>query len=351
MGQLNNYAIMFKFKIVLLLGILYGTIGCSKPNSSNNVTTGDTTKFYKGADVSWVTEMEAAGWYYYDSLGIKTDLFTLLKQKGINAIRLRIWVNPSNGWCNLNDVIAKALRAKQAGMDILLDFHYSDTWADPGKQTKPAAWLNLAFPALVNTLSTYTTQVLQALQQKNIVPKWVQIGNEVDNGMLWEDGRASTNMNQFATLIEAGYKAVKNFNQNIQVIVHVSNGYNNNLFRWLFDGLKNNGAQWDIIGMSLYPDSTNWNSYNTQCLANMNDMINRYNCSVMICEAGMPVNQPAICKQFLTDLIQKVRGIPNHNGIGVFYWEPECYNNWQGYGLGAFDVTGKPTDAMNAFLQ
>lgn len=326
--------------------------GCSKNKQAIiTTTTNDITPFFKGADVSWVTEMEAAGISFYDSTGVKTDLFSLLKQKGINAIRLRVWVNPTNGWCNTNDVIIKARRAQQAGMKILLDFHYSDSWADPGKQSKPATWLNLSFLNLTTTLSAYTTQVLQALQQQNITPTWVQIGNEVDNGMLWEDGRASTNMNQFAALIQAGYQSVKNFNKNIQVIVHVSNGYNNSLFRWLFDGLQANGAQWDIIGMSLYPDSTNWASYNNQCIANMNYMISRYHSSVMICEAGMPVKQPAICRQFLTDLIQKVRSIPNQQGVGVFYWEPECYNNWQGYTLGAFDNTGKPTEAMNAFLQ
>ncbi|RTL55914.1 MAG: arabinogalactan endo-1,4-beta-galactosidase [Sphingobacteriales bacterium] len=340
-------------KIFLFITIIAfcGYWGCSKNKQNIIITSNDTTHFFKGADVSWVTEMEAAGIHFYDSTGTKTDLFTLLKQKGINAIRLRIWVNPTNGWCNTNDVIIKAKRAQQAGMKILLDFHYSDSWADPGKQPKPATWLNLSFPSLVTTLGTYTTQVLQALQQQNITPTWVQIGNEVDNGMLWEDGRASTHMNQFAALIQSGYTAVKSFNTNIKVIVHVSNGYNNSLFRWLFDGLHANGAKWDIIGMSLYPDTANWASYNLQCITNMNDMIARYHTSVMICEAGMPVTQPDICRQFLTDLIQKVRSLPNQQGIGVFYWEPECYNNWQGYTLGAFDNTGKPTVAMNAFLQ
>lgn len=342
---------MKKIFLLIAVTICCFNMGCSKSQPAVTYSRNDTTLFFKGADVSWVTEMEAAGISFYDSTGTKADLFSILKQKKINAIRLRVWVNPTNGWCNTNDLIVKAKRAQQAGMKILLDFHYSDSWADPGKQPKPAAWLNLSFPSLVTTLGTYTTQVLQALQQQNITPTWVQIGNEVDNGMLWEDGRASTHMNQFAALIQSGYTAVKSFNTNIKVIVHVSNGYNNSLFRWLFDGLHANGAQWDIIGMSLYPDSTNWPTYNTQCIANMNDMIARYHSSVMICEAGMPVNQPTICRQFLTDLIQKVRSIPNQQGIGVFYWEPECYNNWQGYNLGAFDNAGKPTVAMDAFLQ
>ena len=167
--------------------------------------------------------------------------------------------------------------------------------------------------------------------------------------MLWPDGKASVNMANFAALVNAGYNAVKAENDSIKVIVHISNGYDNNLFRWMFDGLKANGAHWDIIGMSLYPSAANWQTYNTSCLANMNDMISRYNTPVMIVEVGMPADQASTCQSFLTDLISKTKSVSNHKGLGVFYWEPESYNNWQGYGLGAFDNTGKPTVAMNAF--
>ena len=152
-----------------------------------------------------------------------------------------------------------------------------------------------------------------------------------------------------AKLINQGYDAVKSVSSTTKVMVHISNGYDNSLFRWMFDGLKANGANWDIIGMSLYPSSANWQSYNTSCLTNMNDMVSRYSKQVMICEVGMPVTDPATCQLFLSDLIAKTKSVSGNNGLGVFYWEPECYNNWQGYGLGAFDNTGKPTVAMNAF--
>ena len=164
--------------------------------------------------------------------------------------------------------------------------------------------------------------------------------------MLWETGRASTNMANFAGLINSGYNAVKAIDTTIKVIVHISNGYDNSLFRWMFDGLKANNANWDIIGMSLYPPTATWANYNVQCLANINDMISRYGKSVMICEVGMDVNSPTTCQSFLTDLISKVKSV--NNGLGVFYWEPECYN-WQGYTLGAFDNSGKPTVALSAF--
>jgi arabinogalactan endo-1,4-beta-galactosidase len=150
-------------------------------------------------------------------------------------------------------------------------------------------------------------------------------------------------------LIIAGYNAVKSVDTSIKVMVHISNGYDNNLFRWIFDGLKSNGAQWDIVGMSLYPSVSNWSSYNSQCLSNMNDMVSRYNKDVMVVEVGMSWDQAPVCESFLADLIAKTKSVTNGRGLGVFYWEPECYNNWQGYTLGAFDNSGKPTVALNAF--
>ncbi|HNK28636.1 MAG TPA: glycosyl hydrolase 53 family protein, partial [Ferruginibacter sp.] len=114
-------------------------------------------------------------------------------------------------------------------------------------------------------------------------------------------------------------------------------------------GLKANGAQWDVIGMSLYPSPSNWSTLTAQCLSNMTDMIARYGSEVMICEVGMSWDQPDACHAFLADIIAKVRSLPNSKGAGVFYWEPEAYNNWQGYTLGAFDNSGKPTTALDAF--
>jgi arabinogalactan endo-1,4-beta-galactosidase len=247
------------------------------------------------------------------------------------------------------DVVAKALRAKKLGMKIMIDFHYSDTWTDPGHQAKPAAWVNLDFATLNTTLSSYTVSVMTALKTNGITPDWVQVGNETNDGMLWEDGRASKNMANFAALITSGYNAVKSVSSTTPVIVHLSNGYDNSLFRWMFDGLKANGAKWDIIGMSLYPSTTNWQTYDSQCLDNMNDMVARYNTPVMIVEVGMDASQATTCKSFLTDLISRVKSVKNNNGLGVFYWEPEAYN-WQGYGLGAFDTSGKPTVALDAFM-
>lgn len=307
------------------------------------------TDFVKGADISWITEMEAQGLKFYNNANTETEGMALMKALGMNTIRLRVWVNPSPKYNNPDDVLVKAQRAKKLGMRIMIDFHYSDSWADPGKQTKPAAWASLDVEGLKTALAKHTADVLNLLKANGITPEWVQVGNETNNGMLWPEGRASTNMANFAGMINAGYDAVKGVFPTAKVIVHISNGWDNSLFKWMFDGLKTNNAKFDIIGMSLYPNATNWQTFNTQCLANMIDMISRYNKEVMVVEVGMPWDNADVCKLFLADLIAKTNAIPNQKGLGVLYWEPQAYNRWQGYTLGAFDNTGKPTVAMSAF--
>ena len=349
----------FLRKLVSCLFIVFTFIGCSKSNSGGAGTTPTPvpipiptptpSSFAKGADISWLTEMEAAGKKFYNSSGKETECMQLLKSIGINTIRLRVWVNPAGGYNNKADVIAKAVRAKNLGMRIMIDFHYSDTWSDPGKQTKPAAWATQDISTLKISLANHTTDVLNALKTAGVTPEWVQVGNETNDGMLWPEGKASTNMANFAQLINAGYDAVKSVFPSSKVIVHISNGYDNSLFRWMFDGLKTNGAKWDVIGMSLYPSTANWSTLNAQCLANMNDMVARYGKEVMIVEVGMSWDQSAACKSFLDDLITKTVSLTGSKGLGILYWEPEAYNNWQGYTLGAFDNSGKPTNALNAF--
>ena len=322
------------------------TVSLTTP--SNFATIG----FANGSDVSWLTQMEASGLKFFNSAGTQQDLFTILKGFGINSIRLRAWVNPSAGWCNTTDVVAKAKRAAAAGMSIMIDFHYSDTWADPGQQAKPAAWASESTSALYTSEYNYTISTLNSLKSAGITPVWVQVGNETNDGMMWQDGRisaGSANALHFTYMVNTGYNAVKSVFPNAKVIVHIANGYDNGLFRYVFDILKANNASYDVIGMSLYPTTSNWSTLNSQCLNNMNDMVSRYGKQVMICEVGMSESAATTCKSFLSDLITKVKSVSGGNGLGVFYWEPEAYNNWQGYGLGAFDPSGKPTVALTAF--
>jgi len=328
---------------------------CACAKANNNVTNtppllSDTSFYAKGADIGWLSQMENEGKKFYDAAGKQMDCIELLKSKGINSIRLRVWVNPSTIYCGTSDVIAQAKRAQNLGMKIMIDFHYSDWWADPGKQNKPAAWKTLNFDALNTTLYTYTKEVVTQLKNNGITPTWIQIGNETNDGMLWEEGRASKSMNNFAVLLNAGAKAVRETSPSSKIIVHISNGYDNAMFRWMFDGLKTNKVDYDIIAMSLYPDANTWKATTDQCYNNMLDMIARYGKPIMISEVGMDVTRAAECKNFLTELIKKNKSLPNQMGLGVFYWEPQCHNNWQGYNMGAFSNDGKPTIAMDAFL-
>ncbi|MCM1031929.1 MAG: arabinogalactan endo-1,4-beta-galactosidase [Oscillibacter sp.] len=303
--------------------------------------------FAKGADVSWVTQMEADGVKFYNAKGEETECMRLMRDLGMNTIRLRVWVNPSDGWCNKADVLTKAVRAHNLGMRLMIDFHYSDIWADPGKQTKPVAWHTLSLSKLKTAVADHTKDILKALKEKGIAPEWVQVGNETGNGMLWPDGQADKSMANYAALNNAGYDAVKSVFPEAKVIVHLQNGQDNSLYRWLFDGLKANGGKWDLIGMSLYPDKTNWQKMVSDCIANIQDVTKRYGTDVIICETGMPWDQAAAAKAFLTDLFTQTQALGNVHGI--LYWEPEAYNAWNGYTLGAFDASGKPTEALDAF--
>lgn len=327
--------------IILVLTIL---CSCKKRSTEQD-------NFAKGADIGWLSEMENSGVRFYTNNGSEEDLISILKSKGINSIRLRIWVNPTSKWCGTEDVIKQALRAKNAGMRLMINFHFSDSWADPGQQNKPFAWRNLSFAALQNSLYNYTKDVMQQLKANGIKPEWVQIGNETNDGMLWQDGRASTNMYNFCNLFKVGYRAVKEISPTSKVIVHLSNGYNNQLYRWMFDNLKEQQVEFDVIGMSLYPNATNWKTKNIECYNNMLDMIQRYNKEIIISEIGMDVNEAENCRAFIEDLVNKTKSLPSKKGLGVFYWEPQCHNNWNGYTLGAFDSSGKPTVALDGFLK
>lgn len=341
---MKNLIIDLRFYLICLCLSLYS---CSDEGVAQPIQ--QTGHLAQGADVSWITEMEASGVQFYNTGGTSVDGMKLVQSLGVDAVRLRVWVNPQNGWCNQDDLLVKARRAKHLGMRLLIDFHYSDTWADPGQQNKPAAWSTLSFSELKAAVASHTTSVLQLLKDNGIQPEWVQVGNETGNGMLWEDGKASVNMANYAALNNAGYDAVKAILPNSKVIVHLQNGQDNSLFRWLFDGLKNNGGKWDVIGMSLYPNKENWEAYNTACINNINDMISRYQSEVMICEVGMSWDEEEVAERWLKELLKAANGIPNQKVLGIFYWEPLAYAGWNGYTLGAFDNNGRPTKVWNAF--
>jgi len=313
-----------------------------------------TNTISKGADISWMTEMESIGYSWKDNNGNTRELIPLLIDYELNAIRLRVWVDPNssgaNGWCDINDLVNKSKLADEENLDIMICIHYSDWWADPSNQTKPAAWVGLSVSQLETAVYNHTSDILNALGNENIVPKWVQIGNETNDGMLWPTGKASTGgFSNYAKFINAGTSAVKNYNSNIQTIIHLANGNDNGLFLWNIDGLLNNGLianRIDVIGMSLYPDESNWISLVDDAYNNTIDLQTRYSKDVMVVEVGFSNNRPDISYQFLTYMIEKTR---QANGLGVLYWEPIAHGNFTNYSKGAWDTDGSPSIAMDAF--
>ena len=246
-----------KLKELLLAGLLLlGAVACNDEDETPvfpEAPVYDMSGFAKGADVSWLTQMEAAGIRFYTADGRDTECMTLLRDLGFNAIRLRVWVNPEDGWCNRDDVLAKAWRAHQLGYRLLIDFHYSDTWADPSAQFKPAAWQGLTLDELHEAITAHTQDVLNALTAQGIEPEWVQVGNETGPGMLWDTDPALSgasydvqsngvtypaNPANFAAFITTGCRAVKQVCPNAKVVVHIQSGNDNALFRWGFDVLE-----------------------------------------------------------------------------------------------------------------
>ncbi len=303
--------------------------------------------FANGADVGWVSRQEAVGQRFYNNSGVQTDPFVLLKNLQVNAIRLRVWVNPADGWNNGVDVLNKARRAKAQGQRIMIDFHYSDGWADPGKQVKPAAWQKHTVAQLNHDVYSHTSGILNYLKSNGIVVEWVQVGNEINGGMLWPEG-STANMGQLAGFINMGYNASKAVYPAAQVIVHLANGYKNGDFRYFYDRLKAAGGRWDITGMSHYPPVADWANYNRLIAANMKDMVARYGKPVMVVEVGMDWQQAASAKSMMADLLAKTRALGD-KGQGVFWWEPQAYPGWEGYTMGALTAEGKFTIALDPF--
>ena len=377
-----------KLRYWLLASACLAFMGCSSSSikEEEQQPTEEVIDFYKGADISWVTELESKGQKFYNSQGQERECTALMKEYGMNAIRLRVWVDPSkhDNWCNKEDLLVKAKRAKALGMEVMVDFHYSDWWADPAKQNIPASWKGHGYEEMKKDLANHTKEVLQLLKDNNIVPKWVQVGNETTNGMLWSVktneqgweikdehgntiitesmGHATQNPEQYAGFFKAGYEAVKEIFPNTTVIVHLDNGFDEALYNWNLDILKNNNAKFDMIGMSLYPY---WaESYHNKtaeetisgCITNIQKVKAKYGCDVMIVETGMlcadeqgKLINASVLEEGYQQLLRIIKESKEVGCKGVFYWEPECKPSQ--YKLGAFTEDGRPTRIMDAFKE
>ena len=346
----------FKSKLFVLLAIfsyLSLSFNCDAQRPGMKPAT---NTFAKGADISWLPQMEATGYKFLNDQGIQEDCFKILKDHGINAVRLRTWVNPSNdkasGHCSQDETVAMAVRAQKWGMRVMIDFHYSDSWADPSKQVKPKVWVGHDFPQLLKDVYDYTYEVMNALKTAGIYPEWVQVGNETRTGMIYPEGHTD-NWTQLAQLINKGYDAIKTVSPTTKVILHVDQGNNKPLFRWWFDNAQKFGAKYDIIGLSYYPywlgGSPDYKESINDLGSNLIDLASRYNKEVMVVEVGGEDFKVQNTYDMLLAVQKKVLAVPDNKGLGVFYWEPEGARSWSHYGLSAWGEDGKPTKALDAF--
>jgi hypothetical protein len=280
-----------------------------------------------GADISFLPELEDKGLSFHLN-GDTLDALKMLHQHGFNYIRIRIFVNPENekgyapnkDYCGLEKTLELAKRVHEEGFKILLDFHYSDTWADPQKQFKPLAWEGLTFLELADTLESYTFDVMKAFEEQGTLPEMVQVGNEINHGMIWPDGHISQ-PHQLAELLKAGIRGVKKSDKNIPIMLHVAlGGQNKEAIRW-FDNMLARDVDFDIIGLSYYP---RWHGTLADLKFNMEDLINRYQKPINVVEYNWYKNAvPAM-----------VFDLPNNMGKGSCVWEPLSWQSdmvdWRG---------------------
>ncbi|MBR1809186.1 MAG: glycosyl hydrolase 53 family protein [Paludibacteraceae bacterium] len=330
--------------------------------------------YAKGADLSWLTEQERDSVLFYNDNGEPQECIALLRSLGMNAVRLRVWVNHTTGWCNKPDVVAKAVRATALGQRIMIDFHYSDNFADPSNQTVPAEWQNYDLEQMCQAVTDHTVEVLTALREAGVNPEWVQVGNETTYGMLWPMGRTQVlqsdstlsdcegGWQRYAMLTSAGYDAVKSVFPDAIVIVHHDNAYLDNTA--FYHRLQDNGGKFDMIGLSHYPMMfywchKPWQEMNTLAEANVKRLAEEFGGKVMIAEVGMVSAEEELSAVVMQDFLNRMQA----TGVcaGVFYWEPQVFNGWKpreydalGWGpyeMGAFTNDGRPQQALKLMLE
>jgi beta-galactosidase len=289
-----------------------------------------------GADVSFLPELEAKGEKFTDA-GVQKDALEILKDHGFNYIRLRVFNNPSRdsgyspgkGFCDLPHTLQMAKRIKALHMKLLLDFHYSDYWADPQQQYMPAAWRNKTFPGLQKAVYNYTYQTIMALKDQGLLPDMVQIGNEINHGIIWPDGQIN-NLDSLARLIYAGISAVKDAAPGTKIMLHIALGGQNDESRFFLDNMIARNIPFDVIGLSYYPK---WHGTLDNLRDNLLDLSSRYGKEMVVVEYSQ-------FKQAVNDIIFN---LPGNQGKGAFIWEP--LSTWEA----VFDENGKANSLLNVY--
>ena len=334
-----------------------------------------------GADISALAKIEQAGGVFRDG-GQARDAIAILRSRGADIFRLRLFVNPNDSDVQVNDLpytVQLAGRIKAAGAKLLLDIHYSDTWADPSHQTTPAAWAGLGFAALQQKVETYTDSVITTLKQAGALPDIVQVGNEIDDGILWPLGElyvpnadTLTEWNQFTGLLKAGIRGVRDAlapGDSVRVMLHYSQGGSAGGTQWFYDHMAAYGVPYDLIGLSYYPW---WHGTLAQLEANLAETASRYGRDIVVVETSYPwraggwesmvTNSAAMTwvvsaqgqGQFVHDLVAAVAAAPGGHGAGVVWWYPEAIQVpglfiWGGGSLALFDSTGNVLPAAGHF--
>ncbi|MBR6897622.1 MAG: glycosyl hydrolase 53 family protein [Lachnospiraceae bacterium] len=312
----------------------------------------------KGADISTLISVEQNGGHFFDG-GVEKDCLQILKDYGFNYVRIRLWNDPKSsdgraygaGDNDADMLLRLASRAKAAGLKILLDFHYSDFWADPGKQYMPKAWTAQAtVESLTKHVYDYTREIVSEMIGRGLRPDMVQIGNELSNGLLWPLGKVPEYDN-IARFVSAGLDAVRELDPSIKLMIHLDNGGKNSLYREWFDNFTKRGSDFDIIGLSYYPF---WHGSFDDLSANMNDIALRYGKELVIAEVSTGftmedyasferlapherkgyATKPSLVEKveypmtpegqcgFMKRLADVIRAVPGGLGRGFFYWEP-----------------------------
>src|SRR5262245_3673937 len=239
-----------------------------------------------GADVSSVQRTLDLGGKYYNASGTAQDPLDILKGVGVNYVRLRIWNNPASGYNNKAKVLAYAKTVKAKGLKLMIDFHYSDTWPDPDNPCEPPAWASPGISQLQTDVYNFTFDICNSLKAQGTTPDSVQIGNEINVGMLWNDGKVINNdFTNLSLLLKQGYNAVKACNSGTQVIIHTADADSDANARWFYDGIKAKGVTWDITGLSYY---CNWHGTMANMTSVVADVKARYGKPVVIAETAYP---------------------------------------------------------------
>ena len=343
----------------------------SEPGGSS--TPDDVTAFVRGADISWYTEMAADGRRFFNSAGQERECPVWMREIGRNAVRLRVWVNPEKKFCQFSDiadVTAKALAAKQAGLNVMIDFHFSDWWADPSRQETPAEWEGLSLEELKVKVAEHVRATLSSVTAQGVSVAWIQIGNETRNGMmhptgqLWNDqGDLPGGWTKFVQLYMAGYDAAKEICPEAYVMPHLNHAYEDN--DWWFKRFKQAGGKMDMIALSHYPQADDagqtWSALNSQAVTQIKRLAVAYAVPVMVSEFGVIQTNITLGTQVANDFMTKVKALGSSVCAGVFYWEPQVYANWKpssyntfgwaAYQMGAFSSDGRPSSILDAWKQ